>query len=118
MGKKSTDRRRGLWIAAALLTAIATLAIILSPYGAKPGHDYKLIRTEITIDAPPEAVFEYPGNSASRFIGRSDRKPHGLPLHCFLKITGLHNSKKRKCTSPPIALPLSTKPTWTISNSW
>lgn len=65
MGKKSIDRQRGLWILAGLLTAIVTLVIVLSPYGAKPGHDYKLVRTEITIDTPPEVVFEYLGNSAN-----------------------------------------------------
>lgn len=65
MEKKSTDRWRRLWITAGFLTVIVMTVILMSPYGTKPGSDYKLIRTEITIDAPTEVVFEYLGNSAN-----------------------------------------------------
>ena len=45
------------------LVVTACLAILFSPYGEHEGYDYKLICTSVDIDAPPDSVFKYLGNS-------------------------------------------------------
>jgi uncharacterized protein YndB with AHSA1/START domain len=60
------------WLKIILLISLALLGIFViafflmvafSPYGSYKGHDYKLVKTSIVIDAPVDQVFTYLGNS-------------------------------------------------------
>lgn len=96
MEKKS--RKIRLWLILAIFPAIVLLLLATSPYGTKPGFDQKRIETEITIAAPPMAVFDYLGNSAnasdwSTFVDHilptnADQVQDGLPgsiRRCFCR---------------------------------
>lgn len=56
-------RTRDLTIGGGLLVTIIVAFISFSPYGYHKGFDYPLIIQTIVIDAEPETVFEYLGNS-------------------------------------------------------
>jgi uncharacterized protein YndB with AHSA1/START domain len=49
--------------AVAIAGAGAVLMIVLSPYGKHEGFPYPLMKTTVEIDAAPDSVFRYLGNS-------------------------------------------------------
>lgn len=56
---------RDFAIAGGLLTTLIVAFISLSPFGYHKGFDYPLIIQTIVIDAEPETVFKYLGNSSN-----------------------------------------------------
>lgn len=86
MEKKSLWKRRikRFFIYTSLILFIAFWIIIwLSPYGYHDGFDYKLIKHTVTINASPDKVFTYLGNSNnarewSVFVDHIDPLPNGI----------------------------------------
>lgn len=61
--RRKGNTARDIAIAAGLLAAICTAVISFSPYGCQKGFAYPLILQTIVIDAEPETVFQYLGDS-------------------------------------------------------
>ncbi|GEM_PF-573458 len=68
--KTKTSQAKALFTAG-IAAAIAVLAIaagvaamiVLSPYGRQEGFPFRLVKTTVEIDAAPDSVFRYLGNS-------------------------------------------------------
>lgn len=56
-------KKISLWIVSSLVLLVCGI-VLFSPFGHHPGFPYKLVRTTVDIDAPPDEVFRYLGNSA------------------------------------------------------
>jgi hypothetical protein len=57
--------KKTLYIFLAATVLGMSAVILFSPYGNHPGFDYKLVLHSVEINAPPDSVFRFLGNSAN-----------------------------------------------------
>jgi uncharacterized protein YndB with AHSA1/START domain len=96
MFKKYRKAKKVILISVAVLILIFTGLILFSPYKSHDGFSYDLVKHTVEIDAPPDSVFKFLGNSdnASKWSVyvdhispiNSDSFPDGVPgsrRRCF-----------------------------------
>ena len=85
--------RKIFWVLA-VTAAVLTFVVLLSPYSKHDGNAYRSVRQTITINAAPEVVFSYLGNSANA-AWWSVYVDHIVTLNCSQVKDGMPGSIRR-----------------------